>query len=110
MSQALEQIRTRLLARRAELQQRSQRVGMDLARQNEPLSSDSADRAIQLENDESLQAIGHAAISELEEIDTALARISQGRYGVCRVCGEQISDARLAAVPHASICQSCGQE
>lgn len=105
----LEQIRTRLLTRRAELQQRQHRIGLDLSRQHEPLSTDSSDRAIQLENDESLQAIGHAAVDELEAIDTALERIAHGLYGVCTVCGEPIAAARLAAVPHASICQSCGQ-
>jgi len=40
---------------------------------------------------------------------TALDRMAHGAYGVCTVCGEQISAARLAAVPHASNCQSCGQ-
>lgn len=108
-NRALEQIRTRLLARRAELRQRRHRIGLDLSRQHEPLSSDSSDRAIQLENDEPLQAIGHAAVLELEDIDTALERMAHGLYGVCKVCGEQIAAARLAAVPHASNCQSCGQ-
>lgn len=106
---ALERVRARLLARRAELQQRRQRIGMDLSRQHEPLSSDSDDRAIQLENDESLEAIGQAAERELEDIGVALDRMAHGLYGVCRVCGEPISAARLAAVPHASICQHCGR-
>ncbi|WP_129780884.1 TraR/DksA family transcriptional regulator [Peristeroidobacter soli] len=105
----LDQIRTRLLARRTELQQRQQRIGQDLSRQYEPLSNDSSDRAIQLENDESLEAIDRAAGSELEAIDTALARVAQGSYGVCTMCGEQIAAERLAAVPHAAVCQSCGQ-
>ena len=108
-SKALEQIRTRLLARRAELQQRSSRVGQDLSRQLEPLSADSDDRAIQLENDESLQAIGQAAMLELAEIDVALERMALGLYGTCRICGNDISAARLAAVPQASVCQRCGQ-
>jgi DnaK suppressor protein len=101
--------RTRLLARRAELQQRSDRVGQDLARQLEPLSPDSDDRAIQLENDESLQAIGEAATREIADIDVALDRLARGLYGVCRICGDDISAARIAAVPHATTCQHCGQ-
>lgn len=106
---SLDQVRARLLARRAELQQRRSRVGQDLSRQLEPLSRDSDDRAIQLENDESLQAIGQAAASELEDIDVALDRISRGLYGICKICGDDISAARLAAVPQASMCQQCGQ-
>lgn len=38
------------------------------------------------------------------EIDSALARIEAGTYGVCRVCGEPIEDARLYANPAASTC------
>lgn len=106
---SLEPIRIRLLARRAELQQRSGRVDKDLARTLEPLSADSDDRAIQLENDESLQAIGQAAVREIIEIDVALDRIARGLYGTCKICGNEISAARLLAVPQASICQRCGQ-
>jgi RNA polymerase-binding transcription factor DksA len=108
-SRALEQIRIRLLARRTELRQRRDRVGRDLSRQLEPLSPDSDDRAIQLENDESLQVIGRAAIGEIQDIDVALDRMAQGLYGICRVCGGEISAARLDAVPQASVCQRCGQ-
>jgi RNA polymerase-binding transcription factor DksA len=107
---ALEQIRSRLLTRRGELRQRQERIGRDLARQHEPLSADSADRAIQLENDESLQAIGSAAVQEIEDIGTALSRLDQGLYGICAICGEEISAARLAAVPHATVCQGCGRK
>ena len=107
-SKALEQVRTRLVARRAEVQQRRERVGQDLSRQLEPLSPDADDRAIQLENDDSLQAIGQAAVRELEDIDVALDRMKRGLYGICKTCGHQISAARLAAVPQASSCQECG--
>lgn len=108
-SQTLEQVRARLLARRAELQKRKDRVGSDLSREVDPLSSDSDDRAIQLENDEPLQAIGQAAVRELDDIDVALDRMARGLYGICKTCGEQISPARLAAVPQASTCRRCGQ-
>lgn len=106
---ALERIRTRLMERRAELQRRQRRIDMDLARQHEPLSKDFSDQAIQLENDETLQAIGEATVRELEEINLALDRLSRGLYGLCRNCGEEISAGRLAAIPHATICQRCAQ-
>jgi RNA polymerase-binding transcription factor DksA len=35
--------------------------------------------------------------------------MARGLYGICKACGEDISAARLAAVPHASTCQRCGQ-
>ena len=106
-NQTTERARVRLLARRDELQRRAQRVGRDLARQHEPLSADSSDRAIQLENDEPLAEIGHVALRELEEIDEALGRIASGAYGVCKRCGGDIGADRLAAVPHAVTCTAC---
>jgi len=52
---------------------------------------------------------GNAAIEvELEarllEVDAALARIEAGTYGICRVCGTAIEDARLHANPAAPTC------
>lgn len=40
-------------------------------------------------------------------IETALAAIDQGRYGLCHVCGEQIGGARLNAEPAAERCIGC---
>jgi RNA polymerase-binding protein DksA len=40
----------------------------------------------------------------LEEIDAALGRIDEGTYGTCRVCGRQINEERLEAVPYATLC------
>lgn len=52
---------------------------------------------------------GNAAIEvELEarllEVDSALARIEVGTYGICRICGAAIEDARLHANPAAPTC------
>ena len=52
---------------------------------------------------------GNAAIEvELEarlmEIDAALARSAAGTYGLCRVCKQEIEDARLHANPAANTC------
>ena len=106
-TKVLESAQARLVARRIELRQRRERVGRDLARQNEPLSADSSDRAIQIENDEPLAAIGNAATQELDEIEVALQRIASGLYGTCEVCAEPISAARLAAIPQATTCEHC---
>jgi RNA polymerase-binding transcription factor len=40
-------------------------------------------------------------------IDQALARIKQGTYGVCEVCKQPISEARLEAVPWTHLCREC---
>jgi RNA polymerase-binding transcription factor len=41
------------------------------------------------------------------EIDRALAKIEAGTYGVCEQCGRPIPDARLEALPYATLCVAC---
>jgi DnaK suppressor protein len=43
----------------------------------------------------------------LRAIEEALARIRQGTYGVCVVCQQPISQARLEAVPWTRHCRGC---
>ncbi len=43
----------------------------------------------------------------LQQIDRALERISQGEYGICRVCGNEIDARRLELVPTTRICVPC---
>ncbi|NQS72542.1 MAG: RNA polymerase-binding protein DksA [Desulfobulbaceae bacterium] len=42
-----------------------------------------------------------------EKIDEALARISDGSYGVCTGCGQDISIQRLQARPVTELCIEC---
>ena len=37
-------------------------------------------------------------------VDAALARIENGTYGTCEVCGKPIDEERLEAVPYATLC------
>lgn len=43
----------------------------------------------------------------LRDIETALARIREGRYGVCETCGGEIPVERLEAKPWARQCVPC---
>jgi DnaK suppressor protein len=57
---------------------------------------------------ESVTRVLHTSASvALAEIDAALARMEQGRYGQCVSCGRQIDDERLAVLPMASLCMNC---
>lgn len=40
----------------------------------------------------------------LLEVDSALARIEAGTYGICRICEKKIEDERLNANPSAPTC------
>jgi DnaK suppressor protein len=43
----------------------------------------------------------------LTKINEALARLEEGHYGNCFECGEEISEARLRALPFAVRCKDC---
>jgi RNA polymerase-binding protein DksA len=43
----------------------------------------------------------------LKHLDDALRRITDGSYGKCKTCDNDISIPRLEAVPHARYCISC---
>jgi DnaK suppressor protein len=43
----------------------------------------------------------------LNKINEALARLEEGRYGMCFECGDEISEARLRALPFAVRCKDC---
>ncbi|WP_233583206.1 TraR/DksA family transcriptional regulator [Corallococcus sp. CA053C] len=44
---------------------------------------------------------------EMEEVEAALVRIEEGRFGGCERCGGAIGRQRLLAVPEARCCLTC---
>jgi RNA polymerase-binding transcription factor DksA len=103
----LSTIRSRLLARQAELRNREDRVNADLRHERDPLSADFADQAVQRNNDEVLAVISDSAASELNQISVALRRLDAGQYTTCAACGEKIAAERLATVPYTDRCVRC---
>jgi RNA polymerase-binding transcription factor DksA len=47
------------------------------------------------------------ALEAIDDIDSALARIDSGGYGLCESCGVPIPHERLEAIPHARLCVAC---
>jgi RNA polymerase-binding protein DksA len=43
----------------------------------------------------------------LRQIDEAIQRLDDGTYGICAECDERISEARLKALPFATVCRDC---
>jgi DnaK suppressor protein len=43
----------------------------------------------------------------LGHIDEAMQRLEDGSYGVCADCSVEIAEARLKAVPFATLCRDC---
>lgn len=46
----------------------------------------------------------------MKKIDRALSHFSEGKYGICEECGEEIGEARLSAIPFALCCRECQEE
>ena len=47
------------------------------------------------------------AHQHLAQIDAAMVRLAEGRYGRCEICGQPIGAARLAARPVTTVCIGC---
>jgi DnaK suppressor protein len=67
------------------------------------IASDDIDRKM-------IEAIGSQDLKRLKSIDNALARIQQGRYGLCMKCNKKIPTERLEAIPYAVMCIECKNE
>jgi RNA polymerase-binding transcription factor DksA len=72
-----------------------------------PRSSDWEELAVEREGDEVLESLGQSGELEIARIRAALARIREGSYGICTVCGEQISTERLDVLPETPMCRVC---
>ena len=71
-----------------------------------PGDDDLEEMAREAENNETLEAIGHAS-EEVAQIKFAIERLRNGVYGVSAKSGNAIPDDRLAAVPCANRCVDC---
>jgi DnaK suppressor protein len=52
-------------------------------------------------------ALRDRAAAQLELVEAALARIEDGTFGTCSVCGGPIAAERLEALPWAASCIEC---
>ena len=103
---AYKALKTELEERLATLQTRLSSIKKDVTQAH---SGDSAEQAQERENDEVVDAIGNETAQSIRVILAALERIENGSYGACDSCGEDIGQARLAAVPEATRCVNCAQ-
>lgn len=55
-------------------------------------------------------AVMQMKADSLAKIDEALLRLEDGTYGTCAECEAEIAEARLKAVPFATLCRACQEE
>lgn len=100
----IKQLKSRLAAQLAELESRQQRISADLS---EPLNPDSSERAVEMEDDASLEGEARLIEHEIVSVKNALRRLETGTYGTCVRCGDPIGVERLEARPEATLCIDC---
>jgi len=100
----INQRRTQLLSRLAELDERLHDIEAELDTHQ---SKDWEELATEREDDEVLEGLGVAGQEEIRRIRAALKRIREDEYGFCAKCGETISEARLDVLPDTPFCKSC---
>jgi len=61
---------------------------------------------LSVERDRLLVVAGDAQ-ARVAAIDAALGRVDAGTYGTCQACNHAIPEARLEAVPEATLCVGC---
>lgn len=104
-----------LLARRADL---SKKLAGDLANLCDFKAADSAcdstDVAFETSSDEMSSQLAELDARELSQVERALTRLRQGRYGLCEggsvSCQKRIPLARLNALPYTTLCIHCERE
>lgn len=104
------QVKERLERRKSELLERHGRITRHTRHREEPLPQDFAEQAVELENQELLEALDAEVADELRQIERALDRLAAGEYEQCKSCGDDIPAARLEALPTTSLCVDCAAE
>lgn len=94
-------IRAALEHRLLELRHHVARLEHHLRRVDGPHSADFEEQATDQEGDEVIQALDDSGRRELQDIESALARMDAGTYGICERTGRRIPLRRLQLVPTA---------
>jgi RNA polymerase-binding transcription factor DksA len=55
-------------------------------------------------------ALRERALAKIASLEEALQSLSEGAYGRCERCGEQIEPERLEILPDTKLCSKCAQK
>ena len=100
-------IKDKLLAKQQELASRLQATQATEGKE----TAEGLDSNAQLwEVSEVRDGLDDEAAEELNQVNDALARLGAGEYGYCKSCGDPIGEARLEALPFATLCIDCAED
>jgi len=109
---AIADIRARLEQERASLLSDIEALAVDNQAQQDDygVGNHIADDATEVFTRERDLALRGNTQDLLAQVDAALQRLDEGRYGICARCGQQIAPERLEALPYAIYCVTCQSE
>ena len=92
---------------RDSLNQRLMRYDQHQKRADGPLDQDFAEQAVQVQNDEVVEALEGEVRDRLTQVGHAIARLNHGTGDICERCQATINPARLNVLPEATLCADC---
>jgi len=102
----LQYFRNQLESMLQEIQQKGQSTIEDMSGTSQ-VYADPADRASQESDQFFTLRLRDRDRKLINKINAALERIDDGSYGICEMCGEDISIPRLKARPVTTLCIQC---
>jgi RNA polymerase-binding transcription factor len=106
----IERLRQKLEFQRHEARQFLRQIEQEKSSLDVDGTQDSADRCVISMTKESLFERSSQRRTVLRLIEAALKRISNGSFGVCIGCGDDIQTQRLEALPWTQFCLRCQAE
>jgi len=111
MATNLKQVRVQLETEKARLEEELVQLQHNVPsaeerREGSPFGKREEEAAETMELEKRL-ALENRARGQIAAIDHTLEKIEKGTYGVCDNCGKKIAEARLEAMPSASLCLEC---
>jgi len=65
------------------------------------------EEADEVQEYDNLVSLEHNLELKLKDVDLALEKMKNEKYGICEKCGKEIEEDRLRAVPEAKMCMKC---
>ena len=104
MSIDLQAAKQDLLTLKEEYETRIDKIEDHIQNPQDDLNEHWEDQAISYRQNDMRTNLMVEARQSLIYVENALSRIENGTYGKCEVCGEQIEEQRLQALPYANLC------
>lgn len=104
MSINLDIAKTKLLELKEEYETRIHKIEDHIQNPQDSLNEHWDDQAISYSQNDMRKNLLVEAKQSLVYVRNALSRIEKGTYSECEVCGEEIAEKRLEALPYATLC------